>query len=71
MKRSTIYGLAAVLALLMLPACSNPADDVPAAKVAEEEDRTGQDAQAEEAGGVEGEVYTVGEGSSIAEAVIG
>ncbi len=65
MKRSTVYGLAAVLALLMLPACANPADDVPAAKVAEEEEHTGQGAQAEQAGGVEGEVYTIGEGSSV------
>lgn len=69
MKRSTAYALAAALVLLMLPACANPADNVPAAGVSESEDHSGHGhAQAEESGGMdamEGDVYTIGEGSSI------
>lgn len=69
MRRSTAYALAAALVLLLMPACANPADDVPAAGVAEADDHSGHDH--DQADGtdhtheMEGEVFTIGEGSTI------
>jgi len=66
MKHSIVFTLGAVLSLLLVPACSNPADHVPAAHVAEAGDHAGHgDAPAAAAAGMEGEVFTLGEGSSI------